>query len=289
MKLRQEIIELYDDYTHEHLDRRSFVERLLGLAGSASAAAVMLGALEASEAAAAIIAPDDARLSTRRAGFDGPHGRIDGYLARPADRGTDLPAVLVIHENRGLNAHIEDVARRAALAGYLAFAPDFLSGAGGTPADSNQARQMIRALDRQQTVANAVAAAAFLDAHPNANGKVGVVGFCWGGWLTNQVAVHSPAVDAAAPFYGRQPSAADAARIRAPLLLHYAGLDARINAGIDAFRTALEAAGAEFTLHIYQGVNHAFHNDTAAARYDKPAAGLAWSRTMAFFGKHLGS
>jgi carboxymethylenebutenolidase len=195
--------------------------------------------------------------------------------------------VVVIHENRGLNPHIEDVARRLALEGFVALAPDFLSPQGGTPEDEDQAREMIGQLDQQQTVQNALAAVDFLEGHEATMDQVGVVGFCWGGALANQVAVNSADVDAVVPFYGRQPASSEASKIEAPLLLHYAGLDDRINAGIPEYEQALKDAEVDYTIHMYEGANHAFHNDTSEARYDPQAAELAWSRTIDFFKQHL--
>jgi carboxymethylenebutenolidase len=285
--MRQEIIRLYDDYTHERLGRRVFMDRLAALAGGTAAAAAVLPILQNNYAKAAIVAEDDARLTTEEISFPGPSGEIRGYLARPADAAGKLPAVLVIHENRGLNPYVEDVARRAALEGFVALAPDFLSPQGGTPEDEDQAREMIGQLDQQQTLQNALAAVDFLEGHEATTDKVGVVGFCWGGALANQVAVNSPNVDAVVPFYGRQPASEDAAKIEAPLLLQYAGLDDRINAGIPDYEQALKDAGVDYTIHIYEGANHAFHNDTSAARYDSEAAELAWSRTIDFLKQHL--
>jgi len=286
--MRQEIIRLYDDYTHERLDRRVFMDRLAMLAGgTAAAAAALLPVLRNNYAKAAIVAEDDARLTIEEISFPGPSGEVRGYLARPADAGGELPAVLVIHENRGLNPHIEDVARRAALEGFIALAPDFLSPLGGTPEDEDQAREMISQLDQQQTIQNALAAVDFLESHDATTDKVGVIGFCWGGALANQVAVNSPNVDAVVPFYGRQPASEDVAKIKAPLLLQYAGLDDRINEGIPDYEQALKDAGVDYTIHMYEGANHAFHNDTNAARYDQEAAELAWSRTIDFLEQHL--
>jgi carboxymethylenebutenolidase len=202
--------------------------------------------------------------------------------------GGKLGSVVVIHENRGLNAHIEDVARRVAVAGYLALAPDFLSPAGGTPANEDQARDMIGKLDAAATVANAVASVAHLRGHADGNGKVGAVGFCWGGGQVGQLAVNDPTLDAAVVYYGRTPDPAAVAKIKAPLLLHYAGLDERINGGVPAFQEALDKAGATYTLHMYEGAQHAFNNDTSAERYNAEAAKLAWDRTLAFFGEKLG-
>ena len=285
--MRQEIIRLYDDYTHERLDRRVFMDRLATLAGGTAAAAALLPILQNNYAKAAMVAEDDARLTTEQVTFPGPSGEIQGYLARPADAAGELPAVLVIHENRGLNPYVEDVARRAALEGFVALAPDFLSPLGGTPEDEDQAREMIGQLDQQQTTQNALAAVDFLESHEGTTDKVGVIGFCWGGALANQVAVNSPNVDAVVPFYGRQPASEDVAKIKAPLLLQYAGLDDRINEGIPAYEQALKDAGVDYTIHMYEGANHAFHNDTNAARYDQEAAELAWSRTIDFFKQHL--
>jgi carboxymethylenebutenolidase len=285
--MRQEIIQLYDEYTHERLDRRVFMDRLARMAGGTAAAAALLPMLQANRAKAAIVPPDDARLQTERVTFDGATGEIQGYLARPADAQGPLPGVVVIHENRGLNPHIEDVARRLALEGFVVLAPDFLSPQGGTPVDEDQAREMIRQLDQQQTIQNALAAVDFLEAHAATTDKVGVVGFCWGGGLANQVAVNSDSVAAVVPFYGRQPASSDVAKIRAPLLLHYAGLDERINAGIPEYEQALKDAGVDYTIYMYEGANHAFHNDTSEARYDPEAAQLAWSRTIEFFKQHL--
>jgi carboxymethylenebutenolidase len=285
--MRQEIIQLYDEYTHERLDRRIFMDRLARMAGGTAAAAALIPVLQANYAKAAIVPPDDARVQTERVTFEGAAGEVQGYLARPAEAQGARPGVVVIHENRGLNPYIEDVARRLALEGFVALAPDFLSPQGGTPEDEDQAREMIRQLDQQQTVQNALAAVDFLEAHEATTDKVGVVGFCWGGALANQVAVNSASVDAVVPFYGRQPASDEVSKIQAPLLLHYAGLDERINAGIPAYEQALKDAGVNYTMYMYEGANHAFHNDTAEARYDPQAAELAWSRTIEFFKQHL--
>ena len=285
--MRQDIIDLYDAYTHERLDRRIFMDRLAKMAGGSAAAAALLPLLRANPAKAAIVPPDDARVRAERITFPGAIGEVQAYLARPADAPGALPGVVVIHENRGLNPHIEDVARRLALEGFVALAPDFLSPEGGTPADEDQARELIGQLDQQQTIQNALAALDFLKGNDATTGKVGVVGFCWGGALANQIAVNSAEVDAVVPFYGRQPASGDVARIRSPLLLHYAGLDERINAGIPEYERALKEAGVNYTIYMYEGANHAFHNDTSQARYDPAAARLAWSRTIDFFKQHL--
>ncbi len=282
----QRIIELYDEYTHAPLDRRVFLARLARLTGSAAAALSLVPLIESNYARAATVPIDDRRLDTGRTTYLGATGEIKTYMARPKGA-AKLPAVIVIHENRGLNAHIEDVTRRVALEGFFALAPDLLSPLGGTPADEDTARDMIGKLDRKQMVQNAVSAVSFAKKHANSNGKVGVVGFCWGGSPAGQVAVDAPDLDAAVVYYGRQPDASEVDKIRAPLLLHYASLDARINAGIPAFVDALKKANKNFTMHMYEGANHAFNNDTSEARYHKQAAELAWSRTIAFFKDNL--
>jgi carboxymethylenebutenolidase len=286
-KITQEIIDLYDEYTHLTLDRRRFFDHLTRVAGGTAAAYTLLPLLENNYAEAAMVAPDDARLQTEKITFPGASGEMMGYLARPADAAGKLPAVLVIHENRGLNPHIEDVTRRIALEGFVALGVDFLSPAGGTPADEDQAREMIGALDAGQTIQNAVAAVDFLANHPDTTGKVGSVGFCWGGAMSNQVAVNSPAVSATVAYYGRQPSAEQVATIKAPMMLHYAGLDERINAGIPEFEAALQSNGVNYEVFVYDGANHAFNNDTNAARYDEKAADIAWNRTVTFFKEKL--
>jgi carboxymethylenebutenolidase len=288
--MRQDIIKLYDEYTHERLDRRVFMDQLAKLAGGTTAAVALVPLLRANYARAAIVPADDARLTIEEVTFPGAGGDVRGYLARPADASGPLPGVVVIHENRGLNPHTEDVARRVALEGFVALAPDFLSPAGGTPEDEDQAREMISGLDAAQTLENALAAVSFVADNEASNGNVGVVGFCWGGALTNAVAVSAPEqLGAAVAFYGRQPAAAEVANIQAAVMLHYAGLDERINAGIPAYEEALKANDVDHTIHMYDGVNHAFHNDTSEARYDQTAAELAWQRTIDFFKQHLAS
>jgi carboxymethylenebutenolidase len=281
------MIRAYDEYTHLTLDRRAFIEKLTRLAGSAAAAAAIVPLIAANSAKAAIVPPDDKRLSAEEITFRGAGGNLSGYLAFPANAQGKLPSVVVIHENRGLNPHIEDVTRHLALEGFLALAPDFLSGLGGTPADDDKARELFGKLKGPEVVADAVAAAAYLRKDARGNGKVGVVGFCWGGGIANEFAVHDPHLVAAVAYYGAQPLGAEVPKIKAKLMLHYAGLDDRTNAGIPAFEKALEAAGVQFQVYVYDGVNHAFNNDTAAARYNKPAADLAWSRTEAFLKESL--
>ena len=280
--ITQAMIDAYDEYTHLTLDRRRFMEKLSLLAGSGAAAAAIAPLLAASGASAAVIEESDGRLTAGDIAYPGAAGEMKGYLVVPKDAAGKLPGVIVIHENRGLNAHIRDVARRMALEGFVALAPDFLSPAGGTPSDEDKAREMFSTLDMGATVANGEATRAFLAAHQKVNGKVGAIGFCWGGGMVNRMAVASPELDAGVAYYGSQPPAEDVPKIKAPLLLHYAGLDERINAGIDAYKAALEKNGKTFEIFVYDGVNHAFNNDTSAARYDKAAAELAWSRTVAF-------
>jgi carboxymethylenebutenolidase len=283
----QAMIDAYDEYTHLTLDRRGFMEKLTRLAGSGAAAAAIAPMLAANSAHAAIIAADDARLTAQDISYPGGEGEMKGYLVRPADDDGKLGAVIVIHENRGLNDHIRDVARRIALEGFMALAPDLLSPLGGTPQDEDRAREMIGQLDAGKTIANTVATVSYLKTHEGCNGKVGAVGFCWGGGAVNDLAVNAPDLAAGVAYYGRQARAEDVAKIKAPLLLHYAGQDERINAGIEAYKAALEAAGKEFTIYLYDGAQHAFNNDTSEARYDKRAADLAWSRTIAFFKQKL--
>jgi carboxymethylenebutenolidase len=281
-KITQAMVDAYDEYTHLTLDRRSFMNKLTGLAGSATAAAAIAPLLGASKAGAQMIAADDARLETSDITYPGASGEVKAYLAIPRDGAGKRGAVIVIHENRGLNPHIRDVARRMALEGFIALAPDFLSQAGGTPEDEDIAREMFSKLDRDKLLGDAVAARAFLAGHARSNGKVGAVGFCWGGGLVNTMAVADPDLAAGVAYYGAQPKKEDVPAIKASLLLHYAGLDERINAGIADYEAALKANGKDFTIHVYDGVNHAFNNDTSAARYDKAAADLAWGRTVAF-------
>jgi carboxymethylenebutenolidase len=289
-RVTQAMIQAYDDYTHLTLDRRDFMQKLTRLSGSAAAAAAIAPMLAASKAKAAIVAEDDPRLKTQTITYPGAEGQtMAGYLTIPADASGPLPAVMVIHENRGLNPHIKDVARRVALEGFMALAPDFLTPAGGTPGDEDKARDMIGALDREQTTQNAVATVAFLEKDSRSNGKVGVIGFCWGGTLTNQTAVAAGGdLVAAVAYYGGVPKPEQVGQIKARMLLHYAGLDERTNAGIPSYEEALKAAGVDYQIYVYAGANHAFNNDTSEARYNKDAAELAWSRTVAFLKEALG-
>lgn len=282
----QRIIDLYDDFTHAHLDRRLFLSKLAQLAGSTAAALALLPILEANHARAALTSPTDQRIETGAIRYPAAAGTVQAYQAHPKGAGK-WPGVIVIHENRGLNAHIEDVTRRIALEGFLALAPDLLSPVGGTPPDEDTARDLIGKLDAGQTVEHLKAAVVFLAKHPRGAGKVGAVGFCWGGGMVGQLAVHAPALAGAVVYYGPQPQAADVPQIQAPLLLHYAGEDKRINEGIAAFETALKRSNKSYTLHIYPRTQHAFNNDTAEARYNKTAADQAWGRTIAFLKETL--
>ena len=283
--VEKKMIDLHDEYRHGLIDRRAFLKRLSVLAGSVAAANALLPLFENNYARAQIVPKDDPRLVTERATYPGATGDMRGYSARP--KGTaKLPAVIVVHENRGLNAHIEDVTRRVAIEGFLVLAPDALSPAGGTPPDEPKAIEMVGKLDMKSTIDNFVAAAKFLKTHPMSTGKVGVVGFCWGGAMANQLAVNSPDVVASVPYYGRQPASEDVPRIKASLLLHYASNDEGINKGIAAYEEALKKASVDFKLYMYEGTQHAFNNDTGP-RYNKAAADLAWSRTIAFFKEKL--
>ena len=283
----QRIIDLYDSFTHGGISRRAFLDRLAEIAGSSAAALALLPLLQNDYARAAAVAADDTRLAIDTVSYDAPGAKISGYLARLKSKGK-RPAVIVIHENRGLNPHIQDIARRLALEGFLAFAPDLLSVAGGTPADEDQARDLHAKADKSAMLSAALAAIPFIKNYAESTGKVGAVGFCYGGGVVNSMATASADLDAGVAYYGAQPPDNKVPGITAALLLHYAGLDQRTNAGIPAYEAALKANGKRFTVHVYPGVNHAFNNDTAN-RYDKPAADLAWSRTVAFFKQELGA
>jgi carboxymethylenebutenolidase len=284
--MRQDVINLYDEYVHGGMSRRAFLDRLAQSVGGSAAAFALLPRLENDYGQAPVVAADDKRLDTGRAEYDASGTKMSGYLARPKD-GKKRPAVLVIHENRGLNPHIEDVTRRLAVDGFLAFASDALSPLGGTPADQDQAVKMIGSLVPAETVARLAAAVAFLAAHAESTGKVGVVGFCWGGGMVNRLAAAGTSLKAGVSYYGAQLPAADVPKISCPLLLHYASLDTRINAGIADYEAALKANKKVYELFMYEGANHAFNNNTNAARYNKEAADLAWGRTVGFFKKYL--
>ena len=285
--MNRNILQLYDDFTHGTMPRREFLSRLARVAGSAAAAAALLPLLENRYALAATVAPDDPSIMAGRERFDGPAGPVNAYVAWPTKAPGRRGAVVVIHENRGLNAHIEDVARRVAKAGFAAVAPDALSGTGGTPADEDEARKRIGELDGKQALGIYLAAVRHASAHPHGTGKVGCVGFCWGGSMSGRLAANSKELDAAVVFYGMPPDAGETAKIHVPLQLHYAGRDERINAAVPAFDAALRASGARFEMHMYPDVDHAFHNDTNAARYNADAATLAWRRTVEFLTREL--
>jgi len=284
--IRGEAIALYDRFTHEGMDRRLFMHRMVALAGSVAAAEALIGSISASPAAAALTNPVDPRLVIKK----GPLGLgspLSGYVT--ARKGAKKAGVvMVIHENRGLSSHIEDVARRFALAGYYAIAPDFLSPVGGTPADENAARDAIGKLDLAASVASAVALGQGLKRLRHANGRLGAVGFCWGGAFVNRLAVAAGnRLDAGVVYYGPAPAPPEAVKVNAPLMIHLAGLDTRVAATAWPWITALRQAGKSVTYFDYEGVNHAFNNDTSAERYNKAAADLAWKRTLAFFARHL--
>lgn len=281
----QRIIDLYDDFTHGGMNRRTFLDRLAALVGSAAGAAAILPILQNNYAYAQTVQENDARITAETVDIPGAPG-LKGYLVKPKTGGR-LPTVLVIHENRGLNPHIKDVTRRVGTEGFIALGIDYLSPMGGTPADEDKGREMIGQLKQPDVITYGKAAVAYLKGLPDGNGKVGAVGFCWGGGAVNNLAVNEPNLAAGVAYYGGQPKAEDVPKIQAALLLHYAGLDERINAGIPAYETALKQAGKTYELHLYEGANHAFNNDANAARYDKNAADLAWSRTVAFLKKQL--
>lgn len=280
----QRIINLYDEYTHKPLSRQEFLHRLAVLAGGMTAAMAILPLIEVNYRNAAITGSDD--LFTERISYPGVNGDMQAYVARPKDEGK-YAAVVVIHENRGLNAHIEDVTRRAATAGYLAIAPNALSVFGGTPSNEDEARAKFQQLKPDESLQNFIKAFDYLSGRKDCNGKWGCVGFCWGGGMANELAVNVPSLKAAVAFYGRQPKAEDVAKIKAAVQLHYGSLDERIDAGIPAYEEALKKNNITYELYMYEGANHAFHNDTAPTRYNEAAARLAWQRTIEFFGKYL--
>jgi len=280
----QQIINLYDEYTHKPLPRREFLERLAKLTGGMAAALAVLPLIETGCTPANRTQGDD--LHTEYVTWAGAQGEMKAYLARPKKK-KKYPAVVVIHENRGLNAHLEDVARRAAKAGYLAIAPNALAPLGGTPANEDEARQLFTTLKPEDSLQNFIRAFDYLGKREDCNGSFGCVGFCWGGAMANNLAVNMPNLKAAVAFYGRQPEIADVPKIKAAVQLHYAEMDERVNAGMTAYEVALKTAGVRFEQHLYPGVQHAFHNDTSTARYNEAAAKLAWERTLAFFGKYL--
>jgi len=282
----QRVIDLYGEYAQALIDRREFLMRLSVLAGGIVAANALLPLLENNYAKAEVVPKDDPRLYIEHIKYPGATGEVRAYVVRP--KGDEkLPGVVVIHENRGLHPHIEDVARRIGLEGFLTIAPDALSPLGGTTEDPDKAPSLIQKLDTQATIKDYLAAVRYLKMNPVSTGKVGCVGFCWGGGMANQLAVNSSDLSAVVPFYGRQPASEDVPKIKASLLLHYAGLDEGINKGIPAFEAALKQASINYKIYMYEGANHAFFNDTNAARYNKEAAQLAWERTISFLKEKL--
>jgi carboxymethylenebutenolidase len=282
----QRIINLFDEYTHKPLKREDFLKRLAKITGSLTAALLVLPLLEVNYAQAATVAEDDKDLTIEEVTWPGDGATMKGYLARPKKKGK-LGAVLVIHENRGLNPHIKDVTRRMAKAGYLAMAPDALAPFGGTPENEDQARELFSKIEAPKNLNNFLKGLDYLRTRPDSNGKTGCVGFCWGGAMANQLAVNSPQLKAAVAYYGRQPEAADVPKIKAAVQLHYGGLDERVNAGIPAYEAALKAAGVKHEIYVYEGAQHAFNNDTAPTRYNAEAAKLAWERTLRLFKETL--
>ncbi len=284
----QELLILFDAYVHGDIDRRGFLERASRFAVGGVTAAGLLAALSPDFAAAQVVPKDDKRVLTLVVDAPSPSGSgtVKAYLAKPATGTAKLPGVLVVHENRGLNPHIEDIARRLALEGYLAFAPDALTPLGGYPGDEDKARALFAQLDQVKTRQDFIAAAEALKARPDCTGRIGVVGFCYGGGIAHMLATQLPELAAAVPFYGNLPPAQDAAKVKAPLLIHFAGIDERINAAWPTYEAALKAAGVRYTAHHYPATQHGFHNDTTP-RYDANAAQLAWERTLGFFKQSL--
>jgi carboxymethylenebutenolidase len=284
----QELLILFDAYVHGGLDRRGFLERAQKFATAGMTATALLAALSPNFALGQQVAKDDKRIKTEIVSYPSSAGTgtVKGYLAKPANASGKLPGVLVIHENRGLNPHIEDIARRLALDNFIAFAPDALTPLGGYPGDEDKARELFAKLDQRKATEDFVAAVTWLKARDDCSGKLGVVGFCYGGGMTHTLTTRLPELNAAVPFYGNQPPVEDAAKVKTPLLIHFAAVDERINASWPAYEAALKAAGANYTAYKYPGTQHGFNNDTTP-RYDAAAAKLAWERTVAFFNKQL--
>ena len=288
IKLKQEVYDLYDDYAHNKIDRRAFIDKLGTYAVGGLTVPALLQYLLPNYTEKIQVQPEDSRLKSKYIKYKSPKGggKIKALLSRPKGIKEDLPGIIVVHENRGLNPHIEDVGRRGALEGFITLAPDALTPLGGYPGNDDAGRTLQRKRDRQEMLEDFIAAFYRLKSHPRCNGNVGVVGFCFGGWISNMMAVRVPELKAAVPFYGGQPDAADAAKVQAPLLLQFAENDRRVNAGWPAYEEALKKHNKVYTAHMYPGVNHGFHNDTTP-RYNKEAATLAWQRTIDFFKEHL--
>ena len=286
--IKQEVFDLYDDYAHNKLNRRQFVEKLSIYAVGGLTVSSLLSFMSPNYVDTLLVQPDDPTLDSKYIEYDSPKGggTIKGLLSKPKVLDKKLPGVVVVHENRGLNPYIEDVGRRTAKANFISLAPDALSPLGGYPGNDDDGRAMQKKRDRNEMLEDFIAAYNYLKHHDDCNGKVGVVGFCFGGWISNMMAVRLPGLGAAVPYYGRQPEAEDAKKIKAPLLLQYGELDTRVNAGWPAFEAILKENNIEYQAYMYPGVNHGFHNNTTP-RYDKEAAQLSWERTIAFFDKHL--
>jgi carboxymethylenebutenolidase len=286
--ISQEVFDLYDEYAHNKIDRRKFIERLSVYAVGGITISSLLSFIMPDYETTALVSADDDRLSSEYITYDSPKGggKIKGLFSKPEGASGKLPGIIVVHENRGLNPYIEDVGRRCAVDGFMSLAPDALTPLGGYPGNDDEGRALQRQRDRDEMLEDFIAAYHWLKNRPESNGKVGVVGFCFGGWISNMMAVRLPDLGAAVPFYGSQPSNEDAAKIKAPLMLQYAGLDSRVNAGWPDYEQALKANGVSYEAFVYPDVNHGFHNNTTP-RYDEAAATLAWQRTIAFFKKHL--
>ncbi|NND11017.1 MAG: dienelactone hydrolase family protein [Flavobacteriaceae bacterium] len=286
--ISQEVFDLYDDYAHNKIDRRKFMEKLSLYAVGGLTIPSLMSFMTPNYVDSILVKPDDERLQSDYITYESPKGggTIRGLFSKPAKAKGKLPGIVVVHENRGLNPYIEDVGRRAAVEGFMTLAPDALWPLGGYPGSDDEGRTMQRKRDRNEMLEDFIAAYHYLKNHEDCNGKVGVVGFCFGGWISNMMAVRLPDLGAAVPFYGRQPSDEDAVKVKAPLMLQFAGLDERVNAGWPAFEKVLKANKIKHEAHFYPDVNHGFHNNTTP-RYDEAAATLAWERTMAFFKKHL--
>lgn len=287
--IQQEVFDLYDDYAHNRIDRRSFMDKLSMYAIGGLTVPALLQSVMPDYETKIQVPQDDPRLNSEYVEYDSPNGggKIKGLLTRPLGNQKQLPGIVVVHENRGLNPHIEDVTRRAALAGFIAIGPDALSPLGGYPGNDDAGREMQAKRDREEMLQDFIAAFEYLKSHPECNGKVGVVGFCFGGWVSNMMAVRVPDLMAAVPFYGSQPATEEVPNIKAPLLLHFAAMDKRVNEGWPAYATALQDNNKEYSAHLYPDVQHGFHNDSTG-RYDYPAAQLAWQRTIDFFEAKLG-
>jgi len=285
--VNKDAIDLYNEYVHGELPRREFLKRLAGIAGGAAAASALLPFLEPNYAFGQQVNSEDSRLEHSYVEYAAAGGMVKAYLAKPSAMQKPLTGILVIHENRGLNAHIEDVARRAALAGYVALAPDGLTFAGGAPIDQEAARDLFGQSDRERITRDVIAGVPYLAAREDCNGRIGTVGFCYGGGVSLLCAAREKATRAAVCFYGSPLTEDDVARVGVPLMLHYAGDDERINSSIGEFRSLLDKHGVAYSLNMYPGTQHGFHNDASAARYDAAAASLAWQRSLEFFANHL--